>query len=238
MSTCEHDLIRDSNNDRRAGVMETIETTAYQMSNEQWRQQLEEWKQGIAENGGPEEWRDVFIKRLIPETAHHEAGHAVVGIALGLDVSLVSVTGIDKILTWEFDHWGICRHDGDGEFTDLEDAIKSCAGIWAEIKFASAYDTKTIERLGSWFEDNPEFDWAADTAEFYGIPYERFSKTARKLVDALYPAIEHLARLLLERETIAGDELRNIVRDRLSEMDPKWQDRVNKMMAPLRKLAA
>jgi hypothetical protein len=169
--------------------------------------------------------------------ATHEAGHAVSAIVLGfglksVDIKRRRVPGIPGGLSMGFTDSGRVDVEdvaGKGEEAALPHIIQSmtgnmaearvnhrlaeCNGHEADMRDASRVAVVAIceatERGDGRLEITPE-EIERNAVRLQAL-WERATSAAARLIDAHWPAIERVAALLLQRESLAGDEVAAIV---------------------------
>jgi ATP-dependent Zn protease len=161
-------------------------------------------------------------------TAYHEAGHAVIAIALGLTVKKVSIVKGQ-------DYNGLCRQLGLLGYhlrdrRDAEDTLKKI--------IISIYAGMPAQRLVD--PDPPEFHGACDEEdanelclrhanllrrggrapdEFRRAYLGRRRVEARRLVKQHRKAIEEFAEVLLQRQELGGEEAEELIVSLLDQQD-------------------
>ena len=164
----------------------------------------------------------------IENTAHHEAGHAVIGMALGLSINKVTIRPgkgylgcVVRPTVWMYE--GTTRTERRMLVKDF--VISSYAGFEAERRF----DANALEELSQ-----EDFDTARDLprefdvkirgcSEYYNKVYyqylDRQQRRARSLVKKHWSAIHELAEALLKRKTMKADEAKKCVEKHLPAQD-------------------
>ncbi len=152
-------------------------------------------------------------------TAIHEAGHAVIGRVLGLPCGEVTIIGEsehelghaivdDPIHTWE---------RGDGSRRALVE--KSCISLYA----GAEAERVLLGNAGDHVGDGPDFSKARSLIMILGVRgahvgdevWERYEARLRRQSNLLVllhrHKIERVARALLERGTLQGDDIDAII---------------------------
>jgi hypothetical protein len=154
---------------------------------------------------------------MTPEhLAYHEAGHAVAGFVLGFPLGEITSRGVEDghaIVTNPLRAW----KRGDGPRREI-------ARRYAVVLYAGAASEKLLpEGAAPWYDD---YDKAGVWLRRYAAPStacfacgkalrrqeEALRARALELVRRYSPAIERLAKILLERERIAGQETEALLR--------------------------
>jgi ATP-dependent Zn protease len=160
--------------------------------------------------------------RPLTATAYHEAGHAVASRDLGLGVRRVTIKPNPKTGTG-----GICkagsalkrRHnpesdDGDRNRMRMEcDVVALLAGQEAEAHFRGRYnfggarvDREGANDLLSYFVSP-----GRGPQEEFRTYFKLLRLRTRRLVLHRWPMIQEVAKRLLERETLSGDEVEQAI---------------------------
>ena len=128
-------------------------------------------------------------------TAHHEAGHAVIGRVLGLEGGLVTIVKDDI-----GDGRAAFRASGTVEAR----IVMSLAGREAESVFG--FDNADNEMTeGAGYDRSHIGFLCAEAGQVIDI--ERLRRKTRRLVQKHRASIDRVAHALLERKTLQGDEL-------------------------------
>ena len=145
--------------------------------------------------------------------AYHEAGHAVVGVLLGMPVERVTILPGRRQLH------GVRRRTKGAAILKVRRTVAGCrknaesslAGPLVEERFLNAksrqdvIDLDTLEALALAPKcrrgNDAAYDWLADRAE-----------KARRLIDKHWSMIGSVAACLLERKTLTHAELKDVMR--------------------------
>lgn len=138
-------------------------------------------------------------------TAYHEAGHAVIALALGRPVQRVSILPDEKRLGWCEFKKGVFRPTEDWLEREI---LISLAGLAAEAQFTGAYaldgavhDLKIVRRLSV---------QRAGERQAEKLERRMLSKTEHLLSDAgHWRAVELIAAELLKNKVISGRAVRH-----------------------------
>lgn len=145
-------------------------------------------------------------------TAYHEAGHAVIALALGRPIQRVTIVpgkthaGIDSLGQCQIQK-GRFRPSKDG----LEDEVLILfAGMAAEAQVTGQYSTagatQDLRGVRRWVESR-----ASGERQVARLERRLLDKTEHMLSDpALWQAVESIAAALLEHETISGRTARHL----------------------------
>jgi ATP-dependent Zn protease len=139
--------------------------------------------------------------------AVHEAGHALVSLDLGVPVTEVSIVP-------DSDSTGRCWHQECRAYTSLDYAI-AMAGPFAEAlvnqnQTGSRGDIARADEILDGLLESGE--WPEDAAEIT-LRTQVMEEALKKQVERLRPKIEVLAKELLIRQTMTGEEIEEVLRD-------------------------
>ena len=133
-------------------------------------------------------------------TAHHEAGHAVIGRVLGLDGGLVT-----RVKEYRY---GITS-DGRAVFREgtgtVEEHIILCLAGW-ETERVFGFDNEDNEMTEGAGHDRAEIGLMLLKAD-QPIDLERLRRKTRRLVGTHRDKIGRVAKVLLERGTLQAEEI-------------------------------
>lgn len=159
---------------------------------------------------------------LIPRTsraafAHHEAGHAIVGIALGFDVVEISIVEVERE---EYVLSGFVLYGQEHDLDLRGRIVRTAAGPIAQEVYSelgdlarnAAGDEESIVKLA---ESLP----AATRAE----TVEDCRREARALVLQLWRDIEALAEALMQRGSVAGSDIASAIRQGRRDIDDEFK---------------
>lgn len=169
--------------------------------------------------------REAAIQRERAITAYHEAGHAVVSIAEGAPIHKVWIKVTRPLFGRPVGYGKTPLSRTGGTFIDsslIEAYVTaSLAGAEAEAMFLYVFDGLAIRRARhqSATHNRGELDYAARLlTEAVGKGWMKRSHTldqaqaaTRRIVGDCWPAIDRLARELVERSSLTGREVRRIV---------------------------
>lgn len=151
-------------------------------------------------------------------TAHHEAGHAVILVVLGLPVDHVSIVPRNDAL-------GTCGHPCPYAMyesrRDIRRAARNCilvsyAGIPAQrLVEPGAHDSQGDDDDVSAFRVSHEYQVFPRIMEYVGDDFHlaflaKLRREASRLVRRHAAAIRHLAKVLLDKKVMTGDDV-NVV---------------------------
>jgi ATP-dependent Zn protease len=144
----------------------------------------------------------------LQRTAMHEAGHVVMAIDVGVEVYSVSIVG-DGHVAGNFLHAPV---------SDRERVFILLAGPFAEIwagvdneddwRYCGQQDMDKINADAQRLVEIGE--WREDEVQIY---MNALSKITNKRLERLRPKIEVLAKELLIRQTMTGNEIEEVLRD-------------------------
>lgn len=158
-------------------------------------------------------------------TAHHEAGHAVVAVVLGITIKQVSIAPNEESLG-NCIHPDVCQFGYRGAYSRRRIArdciIVSYAGVEAEKIFDSkAEEWCSLEDEGNAFNLSREFSvlprgcrCVGDEAHLEFLA--KLQSEARRLVRKHWPAVEALADALIQKQRVSGEEASRIIEDAIS----------------------
>ncbi len=173
----------------------------------------------------------------LKSAAYHEAGHALVAHVLGRELVEVSI-----LLEGECE--GHTDHKPAGETSIEMKAVMKWSGICSEILAGSSpadlniidkTDPNIIDKEGRvWrstssdiiqifrlFEDAEKI--RSDSTEGWEAFIDSTYNEAIRLLEAHRPAVEALAKALLEEKKISGDRARTIIEEAINEAKPVFQ---------------
>lgn len=148
-------------------------------------------------------------------TAHHEAGHAVILVVLGIPVTEVSI--VDR-----GDAHGTCGHPSPYNMyaspRDIRRAARDCILVsYAGVPAQRLVDPNPHDRHGddddvSAYRVSREYQVFPRVMQYDGDDYhlaflERLRRESARLVRRHAAAIRHLAKVLLDRKMMTGDEV-------------------------------
>jgi hypothetical protein len=142
-------------------------------------------------------------RRISTAVAYHEAGHAVIDVALGhspLRATVVVKPGREIV--------ALVESAGSKPQSALDGCCALLAGYFAELRHSGAQGFKDDAC-------NIDFEKVDEILRVVGIvadelTFEVLIAETTRLVDENWPAIERLAAKLLERETLSGEEIEAI----------------------------
>ena len=141
------------------------------------------------------------------EVAHHESGHAVSALVLGLNLELASIVP-------DGDHLGhvivaVPKH------RDLDYFVRRATMTWCGLLAGERHFGVTVEDLGD--DDHQQITAYGDLAALGFGEAAAFAQWTRmramNLLAAHWPAVTTVALALLEHDILTGDEIRRIVAD-------------------------
>jgi ATP-dependent Zn protease len=139
--------------------------------------------------------------------AHHEAGHAVIGYHLGIEIKFVTILPTHHSIGL-VTHGDLFCGGADSDHAALERAIKFClAGQMAEALLYSHYRRRwrSVDYVCAFGLARYLTGWGAD--EF--IRYQE--RETQALLNLHWKAVQRVARALLEYDELTGTEVEDII---------------------------
>lgn len=134
-------------------------------------------------------------RRVISRTARHEAAHAVIAEACGVRVKWVTIVPAE-------DYAGLCEYDRRFKRGPLIQGVIAMAGtaaeqLWHGRRYTNVhrYDWQTVNRLDV----------------FHGQDWGLLQDMTRIIVRQRKRQIDRIARALMKRGTLTGDEVRELL---------------------------
>jgi hypothetical protein len=153
----------------------------------------------------------------LPQTAYHEAGHAVAGILLpGLKLVNVWLEPLHSVrVGWS---QGYCRTKRLPWVSSNVESIFICAGATAENLWRESQGMRPASYLAGWKDDNANLDQLWDHVPPGPLLWQRgweirkARRAARKMLSQpdVWRALTALAELLFERGRLSGREARKV----------------------------
>jgi hypothetical protein len=159
-------------------------------------------------------------------TAFHEAGHAVAAFAFGIPILRKGITVIPGD-----GYDGQCHHSGSiggDPNTNRSEAMKSkaerqsivaLAGMQAQRRYRR-YSVRRYHGHNDYLRAANLLSHFTESREEEGVWLRLLQIRAERLVEIWWPTIERLADVLVEKQTLTGKQVEQLIRDALVDRRP------------------